>query len=69
MKVEYVDDVKCAKCHACGNYTLDQDGQCGQHCIDCGWLDEIGHRCDQDGNLIHPEISEEESKGQDSYND
>lgn len=40
MKVEYVDDVKCAKCYACGNYTVDQMDRDSEHCIDCGWLDE-----------------------------
>lgn len=56
MKVEYVDDIKCAKCPNCKNYTIDQIDSESEHCLDCGWLDEIGHRCDKDGNIIHEDI-------------
>jgi len=44
MKVEYIDGIKCGKCPNCENYTIDQEEAgrpCEQHCIDCGWLDEI----------------------------
>lgn len=59
IKIEYIDGVKCGLCPNCNNYTIDgyyddmRDGS--NHCVDCGWLDEIGHRCDIDGNIINEE--------------
>ena len=56
MKIEYGDGIKCANCYACENYTLDQEDANAGHCMDCGWLDEIGCRHDMDGNIIDESI-------------